>query len=159
MEWARGVVVSPSVPAVIESEIVTAIRELASRGWGRKTIARAIGVSINTVRRYVRQPLMAGVQVRPTARRLTEAGCREARALFVGPAEGNAVVVQRVLAERGVRISTRTVQRAVAAVRREQRAADLATVRVETAPGDHYGEPNLMERFGGDRGLPAGCTA
>jgi transposase len=138
MEWARGVVVSPSagVPAVIESEIVTAIRELASRGWGRKTIARAIGVSINTVRRYVRQPLMAGVQVRPTARRLTEAGCREARALFVGPAEGNAVVVQRVLAERGVRISTRTVQRAVAAVRREQRAADLATVRVETAPGD-----------------------
>jgi transposase len=138
MERERGVLVSPTagVSDVIESEMVTAIRDLANRDWGRKTIARALGVSINTVRRYVREPLVAGVQVRPKARRLTEAACGEARALFVGQAEGNAVVVRRLLAEQGVEVSARTVQRAVAGLRREQRAADLATVRVETAPGD-----------------------
>jgi len=138
MEWERGVLVSPpeGVPAVIDSEIVTAIRRLANRGWGRKTIAREMGVSVNTVRRYVRHPLVAGVQVRPTARRLTEVGCADARTLFVGPAAGNAVVVQRLLAERGVQVSARTVQRAVADIRRDQRAADVATVRVETGPGD-----------------------
>ena len=138
MEREDGVLVSPpvGVPVVIDGEIVTAIRELRSRGWGRKPIARELGVSINTVRRYVRQPLVAGQQVRPKARRLSEAAGVEARALFVGPAEGNAVVVQRLLAEGGVRVSARTVQRAVADVRRAQRAADLATVRVETPPGD-----------------------
>lgn len=138
MERERGVLVSPTVgvPDVIESEMVTAIRDLANRDWGRKTIARALGVSVNTVRRYVRQPLVAGVQVRPKARRLTDGGCATARALFVGQAEGNAVVVRRLLAEQGVEVSARTVQRAVAGLRREQRAADLATVRVETAPGD-----------------------
>ncbi len=138
MEREGAVLVSPGagVPIVIDGEIVTAIRELRSRGWGRKPIARELGVSINTVRRYVRQPVVAGQQVRPTARRLSEASCAEARTLFVGPAEGNAVVVQRLLAEGGVRVSARTVQRAVADVRRAQRAADLATVRVETAPGD-----------------------
>jgi transposase len=67
---------------------------------------------------------------------LSEARCTEARALFTGAAEGNAVVVRRLLAEGGVRVSIRTVQRAVADVRRAQRAADLATVRVETPPGD-----------------------
>lgn len=56
MERANGVVVSPSagVPAVIDSEIMTAIRELRHRGWGRKALARALGISINTVRRYIR---------------------------------------------------------------------------------------------------------
>jgi transposase len=124
------------VPAVIEGEVVTTIRELANRGWGRKRIAREVGVSINTVRRYVRHPLIAGVQVRPAARRLTEAGYRKALALFAGPAGGNAVVVRRLLSEQGIAVSARTVQRAVADLRRAQRAADLATVRVETAPGD-----------------------
>jgi transposase len=108
--------------------MVTAIRELANRGWGRKTIARAIGISVNTVRRYLGQPIVAGVQGRPAARRLTEAGCADAHALFVGRAEGNAMVVRRLLTEQGVEVSARTVQRAVAGLRRERRAADLATV-------------------------------
>ena len=58
-----------------------------------------------------------------------------AQALFQREAEGNAVVVQQLLAERGCAVSVRTVQRAVAPVRQAQRAADVATVRVETAPG------------------------
>ena len=59
----------------------------------------------------------------------------EAVALFEGEAEGNAVVVAQMLAARGIEASVRTVQRAVAHRRRQLRAAELATVRFETAPG------------------------
>ena len=124
MELERDVLVSPTAEVpVIEGELVTAIRTLAGRGVGKKTIAREVGVAVNTVRRYLRQPIEAGVQVRPAARRLTDERRREARALYEGPAAGNAVVVQRLLAERGLAISVRTIERAVADIRRAQRVA------------------------------------
>ena len=133
---------------MIEGELVTAIRTLAGRGVGKKTIAREVGVAVNTVRRYLRQPIAAGQQVRPAARRLTDDRREEARALYEGPAAGNAVVVQRLLAERGCAISVRTIERAVADIRRAQRVAALATVRVETAPGDQlqidFGQKRLQ---------------
>jgi transposase len=121
---------------VIEGELVAAIRELADRGVGSKTIARAVGVARNTVRRYLRQPGAPGVQVRPAARRLTDTARQDARTLYEGPAGGNAVVVQRLLKERGTAVSVRTIERAVADIRRVRRAAALATVRVESVPGD-----------------------
>jgi transposase len=121
---------------VIEGELVATIRELAGRGVGSKTIARTVGVARNTVRRYLRQPIAPGVQMRPAARRLTDDARDAARALYEGSAGGNAVVVQRLLAQRGIDISVRTVERAVADIRRACRAAELATVRVESAPGD-----------------------
>jgi transposase len=135
MELERGDLVSPApeVP-VVEGEIVTAIRELAERGWGAKAIARELGVARNTVRRYRRHPVVAGQQVR-SPRRLTEDVVHEAQALYTSVAEHNAVVVHRLLRDQGRTIGLRTVQRAVASVRQAQRAADVATVRVETAPG------------------------
>lgn len=152
MELERDVLVSPTgeVP-VIEGELVTAIRMLADRGVGKKTIAREVGVAVNTVRRYLRRPIEAGIQERPAARRLTDERRREARELYQGPAGGNAVVVQRLLAERGCAISVRTVERAVADMRQAQRAATLATVRVETAAGEQ-----LQVDFGQKRVLIAG---
>jgi transposase len=137
MELEAGVLVSPApeVP-VIDGDIVSAIRDLASRGVGSKAIAKQLGVARNTVRRYRREPVTAGVQIRPAARKLSEADRQAARELYAGGAAGNAVVVRRLLAERGVVVSDRTMQRAVADLRREQRAAALATVRVETAPGE-----------------------
>jgi transposase len=152
MELEAGVLVSPApeVP-VIEGEIVTAIRELARRGIGTKTIAREIGVARNTVRRYLRQPIAAGEQVRPVARRLSDDARSTARQLYTDVADGNAVVVRRLLAERGCAVSERTVQRAVADLRRERRVAALATVRVETPPGDQ-----LQIDFGQKRLLIAG---
>jgi transposase len=149
MELERDVLVSPTgeVP-VIEGELVTAIRTLADRGVGKKTIAREVGVAVNTVRRYLRQPIEPGVQSRPAARRLTDEWRQEARSLYTGPAAGNAVVVQRLLSERGLSISVRTLERAVADIRREHRVAQLATVRVETAPGDQlqidFGQKRLQ---------------
>jgi transposase len=121
---------------VLEGQVVTAIRTLAGRGVGKKAIARELGVAINTVRRYLRQPITPGHQVRPAARRLTDDRRAEARTLYEGAAAGNAVVVQRLLAERGCTMSVRTIERAVSDIRRAQRVAALATVRVETAPGD-----------------------
>jgi transposase len=55
--------------------------------------------------------------------------------LLEGPAAGNAVVARRLLAERGVEVPLRTLQRTLAPHRQAQRAATLATVRFETAPG------------------------
>jgi transposase len=137
MECNRDVLVSPTTEVpVLEGQVVTAIRTLAERGIGKKAIAREVGVAVNTVRRYLRQPITPGQQVRPAARRLTDDRREEARTLYAGPAAGNAVVVRRLLAERGCAMSVRTIERAVADIRRAQRVAALATVRVETAPGD-----------------------
>jgi transposase len=137
MELERDVLVSPTreVP-VIEGELVATIRELASRGVGSKTIAQTVGVARNTVKRYLRGAIEPGIQVRPAARKLTDAARHDACTLYEGAAGGNAVVVQRILAERGIQVSVRTVQRAVGDIRRARRAADLATVRVESPPGD-----------------------
>jgi transposase len=103
---------------------------------GKKAIAREVGVAVNTVRRYLREPIGAGQQVGPGARRLTETRCEEVRALYEGQAGGNAVVVHRLLPADGVRVSVRSIERVVADLRRAQRAAQLATGRVETPPGD-----------------------
>jgi transposase len=133
---------------VIEGQVVTGIRTLASRGVGKKAIAREVGVAVNTVRRYLRKPVTPGQQIRPAARRLTDDHRAQARMLYEGPAAGNAVVVQRLLAEGGCAISVRTIERAVADIRRAQRVAALATVCVETAPGDQlqidFGQKRLQ---------------
>jgi transposase len=152
MELEVGVLVSPpaEVP-VIDGDIVTAIRDLASRGVGSKAIAKQLGVARNTVRRYRRETVTAGVQGRPAARKLSDADRETARELYVGMAAGNAVVVRRLLAERGVAVSERTLQRAVADLRHAARVATLATVRVETPPGEQ-----LQIDFGQKRVLIAG---
>jgi len=152
MELEGRVLVSPTAEVpVIEGDVVTAIRTLAERGVGKKTIAREVGVAVNTVRRYLRQPIAAGVQTRPAARRLSDDHRRTARELYEGAAAGNAVVVQRLLAARDVTVSVRTIERAVADIRQAQRASALATVRVETPPGDQ-----LQVDFGQKRVLIAG---
>src|SRR5438445_12383499 len=102
MEFERDMLVSPTTEVpVIEGEAVTAIRTLAGRGVGKKAIAREVGVAVNTVRRYLRQLITPGQQVRPAARRLTDERREEARTLYEGPAAGNAVVVQRLRAQHG----------------------------------------------------------
>jgi transposase len=119
---------------MLKPEVVDRIRELAGRGLGSKRIARLLGVSRNSVRRYL-AGAPVGYQERPKARRLDAAALREVQDLFETVAAGNAVVIQQELAARGLPIGLRTLQRAVAPLRRERRAAALATVRFETPPG------------------------
>lgn len=69
MELEAGVLVSPAADVpLIDGDIVSAIRDLASRGVGSKAIAKQLGVARNTVRRYRREPVGAGVQVRQAER-------------------------------------------------------------------------------------------
>ena len=132
MELERDVLVSPTTEVpVVEGEVVLAIRALADCGVGSKAIARALGVARNTVRRYLRQSSAETDQVRPAARRLTDERRLEARMLYAGSAGGNAVVVQRLLAARGLPVSVRTIERAVSDLRRAEilRAAQWNATR------------------------------
>ncbi|MBV9093364.1 MAG: IS21 family transposase [Streptosporangiaceae bacterium] len=121
---------------MLESEEVQLLRELARRRWGIKRIARELGIARNTVRRYLRGGSAAEEQPHPAQRKLSPEQQAEAVRLLQGPAEGNAVVVTRLLRQQGTQVSVRTVERAVAPHRQAQRAAEAATVRFETAPGE-----------------------
>lgn len=121
--------------SMLAPEIVRQIRDLKGLGWGAKRIARETSVARGTVRRYLRDGISAEVQQRPGARRMDDATRTLAVELLDGPAQGNGVVVRRLLAERGLAVPLRTVQRALALHRRVRRAAEVATVRFETEPG------------------------
>lgn len=150
---------APAEVPMVEPAVVRQIRELSSQGWGTRRIAAVLALSRTTVRRYVAEPARGiGPQVRPRARQLDEAARVEALRLFEGPAQQNAVVVVQLLREQGIAASERVVQRLVATRRRTLIAAQLATVRFETAPGHqlqvdfgqkrlHIGEYALMVHF------------
>jgi transposase len=120
---------------MLDPEIVMQIRALKSLGWGTKRIAREVGCARNSVRRYLRDGADAATQTRPGAWTLDAAQQAQARSLLDGAAAGNGVVVQQLLAEQDVEVPLRTLQRVLAPHRQEKRAAELATVRFETAPG------------------------
>ena len=135
---------------MLEPEVVDRIRELSGQGLGSKRIARQLGISRNSVRRYLAGATV-GFQQRPAARRLDSDTLREVHNLFGTVAEGNAVVIRQELAGRGIDVELRTLQRAVVTLRQEARAEALATVRFETPPGQQlqidFGEK--VVRIGG----------
>jgi transposase len=110
------------------------IRQLAAEGLGSKRIARQLGASRKAVRRYLARAAV-GSQGRPAARRLDDVTLKEVRDRFGTVAEGNAVVIQQEPAGRGIAVASRTLQRAVATLRQQERAEATATVRFETPPG------------------------
>jgi transposase len=120
---------------MVDPETVKQIRALAALGWGKKRIARELGVARNSVRRYLRDGEAAETQSRPGAWTLDAGQQAAACALLDGAAAGNGVVVRRLLAEQEVDVPLRTLQRVLAPHRQAKRAAELATVRFETAPG------------------------
>ena len=121
--------------AMVEPEIVRQIRALAAMGWGARRLGRELGVARGTVRRYLRLGEAAEVQVRPSRRSLDARGRERAVQLFETTAEGNAVVVTQLLREQGIDVDVRLVQRVLQPHRAAKRAAEVATVRFETAPG------------------------
>ena len=117
-----------------EPDEVAAMVRLKSLGWGVRRIAAELGCSHMTVRRYLAAGGWAPYRApeRPSALDglggwLSERFRRH---------QGNADVVRQDLErEHGLRLSLRTIQRAVAPLRRELAAAARATVRFETPPG------------------------
>jgi transposase len=113
---------------------VTAMLRLWRVGWGLKRIAAEFGLSRNTVRRYVAAGGWAAYRKpeRPKALDGLEGWLGERMVRHRGNAD---VVRQELVSERGVKVSLRTVERAVAPYRREAEAEARATVRFETPPG------------------------
>ena len=117
-----------------EPDEVSAMLRLKTLGWGSRRIAAALGCSRTTVRRWLEQ----GEWRRPApvsrAKGLDglEAWVEERFRRHAGNAD---VVRQELAAEKGVAVSLRTVERAVAHLRQELRAEARATVRFETRPG------------------------
>src|SRR5215213_9376326 len=113
---------------------VAAMLRLQALGWGTRRIAAELGCSRETVQRY----LAAGgwAPYRTPERPGALAGRGAWLAERFRRHRGNADVVrQELAAELGVVVGLRTVERAVAHLRRELAAEALATVRFETPPG------------------------
>jgi len=130
-----------------EPDEVAAMIRLYRLGWGVKRIARELGCSHMTVRRY----LSAGgwEPYKRPGRHKTLGGYSAWLAERFHRHRGNADVVrQELLQEHGVDVSLRTVERAVAHLRRELEAQARATVRFETPPGRQmqidFGERRLL---------------
>jgi len=107
---------------------------LHAQGWGSKRIAKELGISRNTVRRYLEQGGYAPYSKPQRTKSLEglESWLRERFLTHRGNAD---VVRQELLSEKEIEVSLRTVERAVAPYRRELAALSKATVRFETAPG------------------------
>jgi transposase len=128
---------------------VAQMLRLKASGFGIKAIAREMGCSKNTVRRYLRSGGWVGYK-RPERNRVLR-GFEPWLGERLQQHRGNADVVRQDLErQHGLAVSLRTVERAVAPLRRELHAAEVATVRFETAPGEQ-----LQIDFG-ETGVPIG---
>jgi transposase len=114
-------------------EVATMLR-LRDLGWGTRRIAAELGCNRETVQRYLATGGWAPycTPERPGALGGHGAWLAERLRRHRGNAD---VVRQELAAELGIVVSLRTVERAVADLRRELAAEALATVRFETPPG------------------------
>lgn len=131
---------------------VAAMLRLSDLGWGSKRIAAALGCSRNTVKRYLESGRWQGYRRKRGPRVLD--GLEEWLAEEFRRHRGNADVVRQDLErEHGLKVSLRTVERAVAPLRGQLAAEARATVRFETPPGRQlqidFGEMAIS--IGGER--------
>jgi transposase len=119
---------------MLAPEEVAAMVQLHRLGWGTKRIAGELGCSRNTVKRYLAAGGWAAIR-RPRRKRRLD-GLEEWLAECFRQHRGNCDVVrQDLLREHGIKVSLRTVERAVAPLRQALRAEARACLRFETAPG------------------------
>jgi transposase len=114
---------------------VAAMLRLRELGWGSRRIARELGCSRETVRRWLEKGIWRGYR-RGRGRPKKLDGLDSWLAEKFRQHRGNADVVRQDLErEKDIRISLRTLERSVAHLRQELLAEARATVRFETAPG------------------------
>ncbi len=111
------------------------MRRLKALGWGAKRIAAELGCSKTTVKDWLRRGEWRPCAKPSRSKQLD--GLTEWLAARFRQHAGNADVVRQDLAtEKGIHVSLRTVERAVAPLRQDLVAAARATVRFETPPGE-----------------------
>jgi len=116
------------------SDEVAAMLRLKALGWGARRIAKELGCSRMTVRRYLSEG--GWVRYRGRGRPSRLAGLEDWVAERFRRHGGNADVVRQELErEQGIELSLRTIERQVAPLRRALAAEARATVRFETPPG------------------------
>jgi transposase len=134
VEQAASVEVGRWSETMLAPQEVQRMLALQALGWGAKRISKELGCSRNTVREYLRRGGWKPMDVGARASALEPH--RQWLAERLRQHRGNADVVRQDLTrELGIEVSLRTVERAVAPMRRELRAEAVATVRYETAPG------------------------
>ena len=123
---------------------VAAIMALKRLGVGNKTIAKRLGMSKTTVRRYV--AVEGWVEYQKPDRASALEGHKEWLSEQMRKHRNNAEVVRQELArEKEIHVSLRTVERAVQGHRALARAEIEATTRFETGPGEQ-GQIDFGER-------------
>jgi transposase len=128
---------------------VSAMLRLKALGWGIRRISRELGCSHMTVRHYV--ALGGWLPHRGRGRPRKLAGLDDWVAERFRRHAGNADVVrQELLAEKGIKLSLRTIEREVEPLRRQLEAEARATIRFETPPGKQ------MQIDFGERRVPIG---
>jgi transposase len=127
-----GMVVLEGVMETPEELLV--MRQLLERGWSRRRIATELGISRHTVNRYL---ALGEWQPYSTANRTGQLdGHLEWLQQQFEQHHGNAEVLrQELLKQKGIRVSQRTVERAVQPWREALRQSAQATVRYENRPG------------------------
>jgi transposase len=108
------------------------IKALHAQGVGIKQIARTIGVSRNTVRKYLKEANPPQFKAREYVKELDRYQ-EEIKAMlakgYIGPR------IYKELVEKGYQGSLASVHRYLRSIKAEDKAAKLATTRVETGPG------------------------
>lgn len=117
-----------------DPDTINVMITLHKKGWKAKRIARELGVSKNTVKRYLR--LGEWVPYSGAKRKKTlHAVLPWIEKQFYQHAGNAEVLRQELLKEHGIDVSLRTVERAVQPYRQKLKAESRATVRFETEPG------------------------
>lgn len=125
---------APRGDVMLMPDEVSAMVRLHEMGWGTKRIAAELGCSRTTVKRYIEAN--GWVAYRKPRRPKALDGLEGWLAERFRRHRGNADVVRQDLArERGITVSLRTIERAVAPLRQALRAEARACVRFETPPG------------------------
>ena len=109
---------------------VNAIVALHERGYSPHAIARIMGCSQHTVTRYILQGEWRPRQRRPGKLAGLDGWLEECFLQYGGNAN---VLRQKLLAEHGIKVSLRTVERAVAPLRHRLKMTELISTHFEPA--------------------------
>lgn len=133
-------------------EIVEEILQMAEQGYGKKRIAKFLGISVKTVRKYLNQKEWQPYKPRPKKGRLIH--LTDWLGDNFHQHKGNvAVLHQELKRQHNITISLRSVERAVQSFREQLVSKTKATIRFETPPGKQmqidFGSMNL--KIGGEK--------